>query len=318
MIKKINCLLLITAIILAYNCFSLYRESKPAGRPDSASQQAAISSLYRAAADIFPRFFNEKDMVGFYSRIDSFAKEHRLRLASVIHKTSQENSFALLNLKKTVFTISVSGRYADLKNFIYQMESQRLIDSLDSLKISPVISSASGASGDIAAEIKYSLYSFVSLKSIRTGERTSVSEFSKILSASEAAPVGKSLPVDIFSADCFKSASDKTAVVKKNSPQDVSAKSAPATGEISLKPVPAKPSRGRKNSQALVYTGYYFDSKKGIKAFVEFNGRVNIVSAGSALGDSYTVTRLDESSVAIANREEPFDTMEARLNEAAE
>ncbi len=317
MIKKINCLLLITAIILAYNCVSLYRESKPAGRPDSASQQAAISSLYRAAADIFPRFFNEKDMVGFYSRIDSFAKEHRLRLASVIHKTSQENSFALLNLKKTVFTISVSGRYADLKNFIYQMESQRLIDSLDSLKISPVISSA-GASGDIAAEIKYSLYSFVSLKSIRAGERTSVSEFSKIISAPEAASIGKSLPVDIFSADCFKSASDKTAVVKKNSPQDVSAKSAPATGETSLKPAAAKPALGRKNSQALVYTGYYFDSKKGIKAFVEFNGRVNIVSAGSALGDSYTVIRLDESSVAIANREEPFDTMEARLNEAAE
>ena len=256
-------------------------------------------------------------MVGFYSRIDSFAKEHRLRLASVIHKTSQENSFALLNLKKTVFTISVSGRYADLKNFIYQMESQRLIDSLDSLKISPVISSA-GASGDIAAEIKYSLYSFVSLKSIRTGERTSVSEFSKIISAPEAASIGKSLPVDIFLADCFKSASDKTAVVKKTSPQDVSAKSAPATGEISLKPVPAKPSLGRKNSQALVYTGYYFDSKKGIKAFVEFNGRVNIVSAGSALDDSYTVTRLDESSVAIVNREEPFDTLEARLNEAAE
>ncbi|HOD40687.1 MAG TPA: hypothetical protein PKL57_09015 [Candidatus Wallbacteria bacterium] len=313
MIKKINCLLLITAIILAYNCVSLYRESKPAGRPDSASQQAAISSLYRAAADIFPRFFNEKDMVGFYSRIDSFAKEHRLRLASVIHKTSQENSYALLNLKKTVFTISVSGRYADLKNFIYQMESQRLIDSLDLLKISPVISSASGASGDIAAEIKYSLYSFVSLKSVRTGERTSVSEFSKILSAPEAAPVGKSLPVDIFSADCFKSASDK-----KTAPQDSSAKSAPVTGETTLKPAAAKPALGRKNSQALVYTGYYFDSKKGIKAFVEFNGRVNIVSAGSALGDSYTVTRLDESSVAIANREEPFDTMEARLNEAAE
>ncbi|HOT78157.1 MAG TPA: hypothetical protein PK467_20380 [Candidatus Wallbacteria bacterium] len=316
MIKKINYILLVVAIILAYNCAALRGEKKTALPHEGAREQADIASLYLAAADLFPRFFNEKDLVGFYSQIDAYAKEHKLKLVSVTHKTSQENNYSLFNLKKTAFTISISGRYADFKNFIFRIENQRFIDSLDSLKISPVISSA-GASGDVAAEIKYSLYSFVSLKNIKPGERTAIAGFSKIIPSPAALPAGKNIPADIFSADCFKStAADKTGAVKKTAPDDGAAKTALASEETALKSAAAKAPARRESSQKLVYNGYYFDSKKGIKAFVEFNGRVNIVSAGSALGDSYTVTRLDESSVAAANREEPFDTLEAKLNEA--
>ncbi|HBC73649.1 MAG: hypothetical protein A2008_00085 [Candidatus Wallbacteria bacterium GWC2_49_35] len=316
MIKKINAFLFITGLFLL--CLAVYLHYQPPVRPKDAvsaqpTEYKAIAALCESATKTFAGFFSEADRVKFFSDIDTFIKSRGLKLVSLAHQNAPFSSFSILNINKTVFTINISGRYADVRNFLFLLESQPYLNSIDGLKLYPVQSSGP-SSGETAAEIRYCLYSFVSLKKVKPGERSSMNDY-KLSKArpDKTASIDKTPAVDIFRSS-LQGGSSATAPPKTESltaaskdTQSVKIISAPAEGPFAKKPAA---------SDKLIYSGYYFDSKKGIKAFVEFDGRIDVVSAGASVGETYTVVRLDESSVVIANREEPFDTIEARLTGA--
>ncbi len=317
MIRKINAFLFITGFLLL--CMAAYLYNQPQAGTNAAvsaqpAEYKAIAALCESAAKTFGGFFSETGRVKFFADIDAFIKSRGLKLVSLAHQSSPFSSFSILNINKTVFTINISGRYADVRNFLFLLESQPYLNSIDGLKLYPVNASAS-SSNETAAEIRYCLYSFVSLKKIKSGERSSMNDF-KLSNArpDKTASIDKTPAVDIFRSSLQVDSSAAAPPQKAAPPaaakdtQAVKIVSAPSAGPFAKKPAA---------SDKLIYSGYYFDSKKGIKAFVEFDGRVDVVSAGAPVGDSYTVVRLDESSVVIANRDEPFDTIEAKLTGTA-
>lgn len=314
MIKKINFFLFITCLFLS--CLSIYLHYQQASRPKAgASTQPAeyksIAALCDSATKTFAGFFSEADRVKFFSDIDAFIKSRGLKLVSLAHQSSPFSSFSILNINKTVFTINISGRYADARNFLFLLESQPYLNSIDGLKLYPAGSSGSSPN-ETAAEIRYCLYSFASLKKVKPGERSSINDYKPSKSRPDkTSSIDKTPAVDIFRSS-FQAGASASASPQKAAPPAASKD----TREVKTSPAPAEGPFAKKPaaSDKLIYSGYYFDSKKGIKAFVEFDGRVDVVTAGASVGDTYTVVRLDESSVVIANRDEPFDTIEAKLS----
>jgi len=333
MIKKINFVLFITLILLIFISVSLRANLaaliKPPA-PDIIAERQAVKELCENAAKLFAGFFSESHRVKFYSDIDTFAKSQSLHITSVTHRSAlADSSYSLLNINKTLFTINLSGRYTDIKNFLFILESQPYINSFESLKLSPA-----ATPGRAALEVQYALYSFASLKPLKPGDRPFITKFTPLHTTARIDSIDKAATVDLFDnraprdvnsanltiADPGKAAdksTDKPAANTSEVDTAVNLFLNPAIKKVS-ESKPDVINKSSLNSGRLVYNGYYFDSKKGIKAFIDFDGHIEVISAGSTVGGSYTVTALSESKVALANTEEPYDTMEASLNTAGQ
>lgn len=337
MIKKLNLILFTTLILLICISAALRANLASLIKPpasDRIAERQAVKDLCENAARIFAGFFSESHRVKFYSDIDTFAKSQSLYITSVTHRIAPaDSSYSLLNINKTLFTINLNGRYTDIKNFLFILESQPYINSFESLKLSPA-----AVPGRASLELQYALYSFASLKPFKPDARSQAAKFTPLHTTARIDSIDKSATVDLFdnrapraasSNDISAAAPDK---VTEKAAEEAADKTGAKTSEVDIaanlflnqavkKATESKPDAGNKsslNSGRLVYNGYYFDSKKGLKAFIDFDGRVEIISAASTVGGSYTVTALSESKVILTNTEEPYDTMEAALNAAGQ
>ena len=324
-IKKLN-LILFTAFIFLIIISAVLHANistliKPAAS-EAAIERQAVKELCENAAKLFAGFFSESHTVKFYSDIDTFAKSQNLHISSVTHRSAPaDSSYFLINVNKTLFTINLTGRYTDIKNFLFILETQPYINSFESLKLFPA-----AVPGRAALEAQYALYSFSSLKPFKPGASPLITKFTPFRKTARIDSIDKSIAVDLFENRSPR-ASNIDALSTSATRADADS-SAPETSEVSsgvtpiLAPV-ANPAAELKlstdnksaiNSGRLIYNGYYLDSKKGIKAFIDFDGRIEVISAGSAAGGSYIVTSLSESKVSLVNTEEPYDTIEAFLN----
>jgi hypothetical protein len=333
MIKKLNLILFITLILLICISAALRANLASLIKPPASeriAERQAVKELCENAARIFAGFFSESHRVKFYSDIDTFAKSQSLHITSVTHRIAPaDSSYSLLNINKTLFTINLNGRYTDIKNFLFILDSQPYINSFESLKLSPA-----AAPGRAALEVQYALYSLASLKPFKPGDRSLITKFTPLHTTARIDSIDKSLAVDLFDNRAPRAASsnDIAAAAPDKAVDKAADKPGAKTSEVDIaanlflnqavkKASGSKPDAGNKtslNTGRLVYNGYYFDSKKGIKAFIDFDGRVEIISAASTVGGSYTVTALSESKVILSNTEEPYDTMEAALNTAGQ
>lgn len=313
MIKKINAFLFVLSLVLAslaaFQRYGAY--ARPAGGSASgAAEKKAVESLCASAAGVFGRFFAEADRVVFFSGVERFAGSRGLKFLAGGHHSSPRTDLSVLNVNKVVFNISVSGRYADIRSFIFMLENGPSLNSIDYLRLF-----ASPAGGEASAEIRYSLYSFASLKKVRPGERSAINDYKPLYRhTGKTSSAGREAPVDIFAsvppAPAPVQAPPVPAPVKKPAGETRPVELSSAASDTARMTKPA--SGGR-----IKYCGFYLDSKKGIRAFIEFDGRVRVVRTGDPLGESYTVAHLDGSRAVIANREEPFDTIEATLDKSS-
>ena len=329
MIKKINFVFFITLILLIFISAALRANLAEFIKPPASeriAERQAVKELCENAARIFAGFFSESHRVKFYSDIDTFAKSQSLHITSVTHRSVLvDSSYSLLNINKTLFTINLDGRYTDIKNFLFILESQPYINSFESLKLSPA-----AMPGRAALEVQYALYSLASLKPLKPGERPLITKFTPLHTTVRIDSIDKAVTVDLFgnrapraqnSTDLTAVASDKAADKPAANTFEVNTAANLFINPVIKKVSESNPDASNKssiNSGRLVYNGYYFDSTKGIKAFIDFDGRIEIISAGSTVGGSYTVTALSESKVILTNTDEPYDAMEAALNIAGQ
>ncbi len=329
-IKKINNILAILFIILLFIAgakrYNLYNGR--AGDYDNySSEREAAVDLSKKAVKLFSGFFSKTGIMKFYSDIDNFARSQGLRLVSVTHRgAAPESKNLILNISKTIFTINVIGRYADIKNFLFILESQPYINSFESLNMT----STAGVSSEAALEIQYCLYSFESVKPaamLQAGRNLS-HEFKQFNIISSIDFIDNSIAVDIFGKrpDNGKISSPEPAITSTASvsitpPQILqsvlpasydSSQTMPAGTSVVNNMQPNHPAVSS-SSDRLKYNGYYLNSRKGLTAFIDMDGRVYAVTSASPLINGYSITFLNESKIILTNTDEPYDTLEAAL-----
>jgi len=305
MLKKINYLLVIILILLASYRYYEQRVNLANLNMDDDIRRAENMKFYEHVENAAGKFCAPDDKLKVYGDIDALLKRYKLKLNSLSYQIAPDNGFDILEIKKIIFTINAAGRYFDLKNFIYMLDNMPFHSRIESLKIKS--SDSPAATRTAEAEIKYSVYALESLKSSVDVKKEMPEVFNKAdFLEKDFSNVNKN-PVDIlkFERSSFFStgASGAGGQMKPLHPEPLD----------NLKSKVRLPSeQDRKRDTRLYYLGFYFNVKKGITAFVDFNGRTSVVNCGETVG-GYRVSAIDGKKIILSNLDEPFDTIEAAL-----
>ncbi|MEZ7892575.1 MAG: hypothetical protein QMC67_12580 [Candidatus Wallbacteria bacterium] len=298
--------------------------------------QKSLTALYSSVNSYMSRFFDESKSMVFYKDIGTFARNHNIQIKSINFSKTDNFDYKIMNFKEIEYDLSASGSYTDIKNFIFRLDNHKYIGSFSYVKLADA-AGGQDASGEIAFEAKYKLYSFSGFKKLSDENSGAVSSSGLSNDYTRISFNKSDIDEKSQSKSIFTLTSDEHSNVLNREPKKAAESPAPESAsvevvrnktltgyEITINKVAEVSENIQKNDTAEVetaqkkikgmrYVGYSIGKHNEVKAFIEVNGHVIVTLEGAKLPNGYVVKKIDNNFVKTQNFDEPYDIIELGL-----
>jgi len=296
--------------------FSGERNTRRAGM-EGTSELACTFAAFENSSSLF---FDESKALVFYSDVEKAAAKKNLKLLGLSYARDELQGLKALIVNKITYSITVRGAYPAARSLLSDLASAGRRASVESFRFF----SEPPDQEYTVLEMNLALYS---LKGIRKIDYSNlVSAGREIATFADSAAATLEVPILAAIPDIFKMPRDQRKVVISVEKKDdtgsaqlrkdfhvkyevmlgrgPSSQSSEIIAKAADIPVPTRFS--------LRYSGFV-SGKRKVKGFIEYNGRVCIVSPGDRLGDEYEVLSVNEAAAVLRLIDDPMSTIELRI-----